>query len=95
LIWNKTEDIFFHQRRALCKAAGLKWVDNGLRHSYASYFFAKYQNQNVLAYNLGHKDTDLIYSNYRAVVRIPAEGTRYFDLSPSAPANVIAIEAAA
>jgi integrase len=95
LIWNKTEDIFIHQWRALCKAAGLKWVDNGLRHSYASYFFAKYQNQNVLAYNLGHKDTDLIYSNYRAVVRIPAEGTRYFDLSPSAPANVIAIEAAA
>jgi integrase len=95
LVWNKTEDIFIYQRRKLCKAAGVKWVANGLRHSYASYFFAKYQNQNVLAYNLGHKDTDLIYSNYRSVIKIPAEGDRYFALLPTAPDNVVAMTTAA
>jgi integrase len=95
LLWDGNEDAFIYARRAVCKAAGIKWVDNGLRHSYASYFFAKYQNQNVLAYNLGHKDTDLIYSNYRAVVKIPDEGDRFFNLMPSAPDNVVPMVPAA
>jgi integrase len=94
-LWVKSEDMFIAARKSVRKTAGVAWVDNGLRHSYASYFFAKYQNQNVLAYNLGHKDTDLIYSNYRSVIKIPAEGDRYFALLPTAPANVVAMTAAA
>jgi integrase len=84
-IWRGTEDMFRNARKAMCAKAGITWVQNGLRHSFASYHIAK--NQNQLADLLGHLDSRLIFSNYRAVVKIPGEADRYFALLPSAPAS--------
>jgi integrase len=86
-IWRGTEDMFRNARKAMCAKAGITWVQNGLRHSFASYHIAKNQNQNQLADLLGHLDSRLIFSNYRAVVKIPGEADRYFALLPSAPAS--------
>lgn len=88
-IWKGTEDMFRNARKAMCAKAGITWVQNGLRHSFASYHIAKNQNQNQLADLLGHLDSRLIFSNYRAVVKIPGEADRYFALLPSAPASKI------
>jgi hypothetical protein len=73
----------------MCAKAGITWVQNGLRHSFASYHIAKNQNQNQLADLLGHLDSRLIFSNYRAVVKIPGEADRYFALLPAAPTSNI------
>jgi integrase len=86
-IWRGTEDMFRNARKAMCTKAGITWVQNGLRHSFASYHIAKNQNQNQLADLLGHLNSRLIFSNYRAVVKIPGEADRYFALLPSAPAS--------
>ncbi len=91
-IWKGTEDMFRNARKAVCGKAGITWVQNGLRHSFASYHIAKNQNQNQLADLLGHSDSRLIFSNYRAVVKIPGEADRYFALLPPTPAeNIISM----
>src|SRR5260370_34869215 len=54
---------------ALLPAAGIETLPtNGLRHSFASYHLAKFQNANALACDMGHTSTKLIYSTYREVV---------------------------
>jgi integrase len=86
----------FNQKMApIAKAAGIdQWPDNGLRHSFASYHYAKYQDAGKLAADLGHTTTKLIFSNYRELVH-PEEGTRYFNILPPAPAlNVVPMASA-
>jgi integrase len=88
-IWSGTFNMLYHALRGVCKASGLaKWPKNGLRHSYASHFLVRTNNQNLLALNLGHVGSDLIFSNYRALVT-PTDAERYFEIRPMAQANNI------
>jgi integrase len=75
-------------------AAGLaKWPKNGLRHSFASYHLAKYQDAARLALDMGHSTTKMIFSNYREIVT-PEEAERYWRILPPAQAgNVVSIAA--
>lgn len=57
------------------------WPHDALRHSFASYHLAKFQNAPALALELGHQSNALIFSNYRRRVT-EAEGTEYFSLVP-------------
>jgi integrase len=80
----------------LKKPAGLaKWPNNGLRHSFASYHLAKYQNAPQLALEMGHTTPRMIFDNYREVVT-PEEAQRYWNVVPaSRPANLIAMKSVA
>lgn len=74
------------------KEAGVKFrrpfPDNGLRHSYATYWLAKYQNSGVLALHLGHADSRIVFDHYRAPV--PAEdATAYWSIRPGGAENVV------
>lgn len=91
-VWKGTHDTYKNTRKAIRKAAGIRWVDNGLRHSFASYHLALYQNQNQLADLLGHVNSKLIFSNYRAVVKIPGEGTKYFSIRPKESDKIIPMD---
>jgi integrase len=69
------------------EAAGLtKWPKNGLRHSFASYHLAKYQDAARLALDMGHSTTKMIFSNYREIVT-PEEAERYWQIFPPAQAD--------
>jgi integrase len=57
------------------------WPHDALRHSFASYHLAKYQNAPALALELGHQSNALIFSNYRRRVT-EAEANEYFNLMP-------------
>jgi len=57
------------------------WPHNALRHSFASYHLAKFQNAPALALELGHQSNALIFSNYRRRVS-ESEATEYFNLMP-------------
>jgi integrase len=59
----------------------LPWPHDALRHSFASYHLAKFQNAPALALELGHQSNALIFSNYRRRVA-EAEATEYFNLVP-------------
>ena len=53
------------------KRAGIKrWPQNALRHSYASYHLAKFQDAPALALQLGHTTTGTLFGHYREVVTL-------------------------
>jgi len=70
----------FEQARA---AAGItEWPENGLRHSFASYHLAHFENAAATALQLGHHDARVTFAHYREIVR-PRDAERYWNLSPA------------
>jgi integrase len=65
-------------------AAKIKhWPSNALRHSFASYHLAHFNDAAALALELGHTDAGLVFQHYRQIVK-PKDAEKYWDLSPSA-----------
>jgi integrase len=76
---------------ALVATLGLEWRKNALRHSFASFHLAKFEDAAGLALQLGHTSTKLIFENYRELVR-PEEAELYWSIVPAGvPANVVRI----
>ena len=73
------------------KAAGMTtWRKNGLRHSFCSYRLAATNNAHLVASELGHTTSQLVYQHYREVVT-PEEAERYWKIAPAEEAkNVVA-----
>lgn len=69
-----------NQIAKLAKACGVKWVANGLRHSFGSYRFAVIQNENQLSMEMGNTP-GMVFRHYRAVVT-PAQGAEWFAVVP-------------
>jgi integrase len=66
------------------KAAGLvRWPNNGLRHSFASYRLAAIHDAPRVAAELGHTSPQMLYSTYRELV-LPEEAERYWQIAPVA-----------
>ena len=69
--------------KALRKVAGIDhWPQNGLRHSYASYHLAKFQDAAALALQMGHKTTSMLFAHYREVVT-PQDAEKYWNILPA------------
>jgi integrase len=70
-------------RKRAAQAGSLtrKWPKNGLRHSFASYYLARFDNAAKLALQLGHVGQDLIFRTYREVVT-RADARRYWNIAP-------------
>lgn len=63
-------------------AAGLrKWPSNALRHGFASYNLAKFNDQARLALELRHTDQELIFRYYRELVK-PEQAAKYWNIRP-------------
>jgi integrase len=58
------------------------WPNNALRHGYASYHLARFNDAAALALELGHTNSNLVFQHYRQVVR-PSEAKRYWKLAPA------------
>ncbi len=83
----------FDKARELAGLAGDSWPDNGLRHSFASYHAAHFQDAGKLAAEMGHTTPSIVFQHYRELVE-PDEAARYWDIHPtSGPANVILMRA--
>jgi integrase len=74
------------------KAAELvKWPNNGLRHSFASYRLAAIHDAPRVSAELGHASPQMLYSTYRELV-LPEEAERYWKLfPPTETSNVISM----
>jgi integrase len=67
-------------------AAGIEqWPHNALRHSFASYHLALFNDAAALALELGHTNSDLVFQHYRQLVK-PKQAERYWKIAP-APAG--------
>ena len=76
----------FNQAR---KDAGIKqWPDNALRHSFASYHLAHFNNAVLTALQLGHHDSRVTFAHYRELVK-PKEGERYWQLQPARTQKIV------
>jgi integrase len=65
-------------------AAGIKeWPSNALRHSFASYHLAHFNDAAALALELGHTDAGLVFQHYRQLVK-PKDAEKYWNLFPTA-----------
>lgn len=65
------------------RAAGFKeWPSNALRHSFASYHLAKFQDAAALALQMGHATTAMIFAHYREVVT-PEDAKAYWNIKPT------------
>src|SRR5436190_10685859 len=77
------------------EAAGLlKWPNNGLRHSFASYRLAAIHDAPRVAAELGHTSPQMLYSTYRELV-LPEEAERYWKIAPQSrrAENIVAFTA--
>lgn len=80
--------------RVLPGDRGSAWPDNGLRHSFASYHAAHFQDAGKLAVEMGHTTPGIVFQHYRELVE-PEEAARYWSIRPAAaPANVVPMLAA-
>lgn len=76
-------------------AAGIEqWPQNALRHSFASYHLAKFNDAAALALELGHTNSNLVFQHYRQLVK-PKQAERYWKIAlASADKKVIQFTAA-
>jgi integrase len=78
-----TEMIYRRRLNDASEAAGImNWPNNALRHSFASYHLAAFQDVSALALEMGHSTTRMIFQHYRALVT-PAEALSYWNISPN------------
>jgi integrase len=76
-------------------AAGIKhWPDNALRHSFASYHLAQFNDAAALALQLGHTDAGLVFQHYRQIVK-PKDAEKFWNLIPTSDVSskVVSISA--
>jgi len=91
-IWPKAEFALYRAtQKARTNASLAKWPQNGLRHSFASYHLAKFQDAPRAALDLGHVSPHTVFNHYREVVT-PEEAERYWNIFPTVlVANVVPI----
>jgi integrase len=81
-----------HLERDRRRANIERWPSNALRHSFASYHAAQFQDAGMLALELGHRDQKLIFAHYRELVR-PADAHKFWNLRPEKAQSITAITA--
>lgn len=82
-------------RGKTCKAAGIEWPSNVLRHSFASYHLAQFKNAGQTAAELGHAGAAMLYQHYRELVT-PDAAAKWWQIMPPADyAKVVAFHAEA
>ena len=56
---------YWRRLKRLSVATGIRWRSNGMRHSFASYHLAAYENSGKTALSLGHSNPNLVFRHYR------------------------------
>ena len=65
------------------EAAGIQeWPQNALRHSFASYHLARFNDAAALALELGHASAHLVFQHYRQLVK-PKQADSYWKIAPA------------
>jgi integrase len=58
------------------------WPQNALRHSFASYHLARFNDAAALSLELGHTNSNLVFQHYRQLVK-PKQAERYWKIVPA------------
>jgi integrase len=91
-IWKASEHALLVALSALEKVSGVTIPNNALRHSYASYHLALFEDENKTALAMGNSPS-VIFNDYRELV-YPDDAKAYFSIRPPAVAeNVVSMTA--
>lgn len=86
------------QLRAIRAAAGIgEWVQDVMRHSYASYWLAKHGDINRLTLQMGHESTAMLFRHYNRTSK-RKDAAKYWQIKPaglSASRKVVSFHASA
>lgn len=93
LVWQGASKAFYNAQQESAEAAALKWKQNALRHSYASYRFALIADVGRVASELGNS-ASIIHKHYRELVK-PADAQRWFAVTPETAENILPMKSAA
>jgi integrase len=75
--------------RALRRPTGVPWIQDGMRHTYASNWLAIHKDEHRLRDNLGHKSADELWEHYhKAVTKREAE--KFWKVLPPEETKVVA-----
>jgi integrase len=74
------------------RAGIINWPSNALRHSFASYHLAHFQDAAKLALELGHSDSDMIFDHYRRRVRANV-ASAWWAIMPLTQDNIVRLSA--
>jgi integrase len=89
LVWQNTKAMFHKTRLRVAAAAGVKWKQNVLRHSFISYRLAEIQDVNRVALEAGNSP-QMIFRHYRELAT-PEQAATWFAIAPQAAPNVVPI----
>ena len=89
-LWTLSENCFHAHCAETCKAAGVKRLDNALRHSFCSYLFAVTGNENLTAQQAGNSPA-MVHQHYKGL-STKAEAEKWFAVAPAQAANVIPLD---
>jgi integrase len=80
-IWPKGWRSYYGATAKLVHELELEWPENGLRHSFASYHLARFENAEALALQMGHTSSRMVFEFYREVVSSQAAQV-YWEIRP-------------
>lgn len=82
------------KHRTSYRACGItKWIQQGARHSFCSYWLALHKDANKLVLQSGHTNADTMWTRYHAGVT-EAEAKRFWEIRPErSDLNVVAMTA--
>ncbi|NBV23383.1 MAG: hypothetical protein EBS05_15870 [Proteobacteria bacterium] len=93
-VWQGTHEGFYEAQQATAAAAGMKWKQNALRHSYASYRFALTNDAGRVAGELGNSAA-VVHRHYLELVKA-TDAEAWFAVKPEGQAvNVVPMMSAA
>ncbi len=72
----------------ILKETGIRWIRNGPRHSFASYHLAMYQDASKTEHQLGHRNDNILYNHYRALVT-PVDAESYWNIYPKRKNKIV------
>lgn len=73
--------LLYIRLRKISEASGVKWRNDALRHTIASQHLALHQDAVATAYQLGHRDPQVLHAHYKALVS-KARAREFFVLTP-------------
>jgi integrase len=82
------------KRNDLCRATGVTWIQQGMRHTYCSSWLAMHGDINKLVLQSGHTDTQTMWEHYHRGMT-QAEAEKFWSIVPTkVDAKIIAFASA-
>jgi integrase len=80
------------KRRQACAATGIRWIKQGMRHTFCSAWLAVNHDVNRLVLMSGHDDPDTMWRHYHRGMR-EKEAAKFWAILPPTHAKIIAFQA--